>query len=37
LVDEKTYCEKNLKQISNFELKPEDLGFSNSLFMNAEI
>jgi hypothetical protein len=37
LVDEKQIVKRIQKQISKFELKPEDLGFSNSLFMNAEI
>jgi hypothetical protein len=32
----KQVVKRNQKQISKFELKPEELGFSNSLIMNVE-
>jgi hypothetical protein len=37
LVDEKNVVKGIQKQISKFELKTEELGFSNSLIMNLEI
>jgi len=36
LVDKKPIVKRIQKQISKFELKPEELGFSKSLIMNAE-